>query len=198
MIEFVLSTGLLIVPLFLGLIVVGLSLILANQVTEVCRDSGHMFAYGVDFSLPTSQALVTNQLAQGLGMTPTGGKGVIYLSTITYVDATTCASAGLQGDAAHCPNINQPVVIKRLVIGNSAVKGSTYAPAITPAIITSSGNISSADYLTDTSVQAQKFTNLISLTTGQYAYVSEMFVNPPRFGFWSLFGSNIVTARSVF
>ena len=41
--------GLLIVPIFLGLIVTGLSLVLANQVTEICRDTGHMFAYGVDF-----------------------------------------------------------------------------------------------------------------------------------------------------
>ena len=198
LIEFVLATGLLIVPIFFGLIMIGLSLVLANQVTEVCRDTGHMFAYGVDFSQSSPQLLVTNQLAQGLSMTPTGGKGVIYLSTLTYVDATSCAAAGLQANTSSCPNMNQTVVIKRLVIGNTAVQASNFAPAITPGIIESNGDISSANYLTDSSVRAPSFSNVITLTVGQYAYLSEMFVNPPVGGLWSLFGSNIVSARSVF
>ena len=198
MVEFLLAAGLLIVPMFFGLIIVGLSLILANQVTEVCRDTGHMFAYGVDFSQSQSQLLVTNQLAQGLSMTPTGGKGVIYLSTFTYVDSTSCAAAGLQANSTNCPNINQIVAIKRLVIGNSSIQAGSFAPSITPGIITSNGDISSANYLTDTSVRAANFGNVITLTTGQYAYVSEMFVNPPLGGLWNLFNSSVVTARSVF
>lgn len=198
LIEFVLCTSLIVVPLFFGLIVIGLSLVLANQVTEVCRDTGHMFAYGVDFSQTSSQLLVTNQLAQGLGMTTTGGSGVIYLSAITYVDSTSCAAAGYQADSTHCPNINQAVVVKRLTIGNTSVANSSFAPSITPGIIASSGNISSSGYLTDTSVRASSFTNLITLTVGQYAYVAEMFVNPPTTGIWNLFSSHIVTARSIF
>jgi hypothetical protein len=199
MIEFTLTTSLLIVPIFLGLIITGLSLVLVNQVTEVCRDTGHMFAYGgVDFSQPNAQLLVTNQLAQGLGMTPTGGRGVIYLSTVTYVDATSCTSAGLQPNSTNCANINQTVVIKRLTIGNTSTRASTFAPSITPSIIEASGDIASADYLTDTSVQAPAFANLISLSVNQYAYVAEMFVNPPVVGLWGLFDSHIVSARSVF
>ena len=198
MIEFVLCTGLLIVPIFFGIITFGLSLVLANQVTEVCRDTGHMFAYGVDMSQSTSQQLVTNQLAQGLGMTTSGGRGVIYLSTLTYVDGTSCTAAGFQANSASCPNINQTIVIKRIIIGNTAVHASTYAPSITASIITSSGNIGSADYLTDTSVRAPAFQNLITLTVGQYAYASEMFVNPPANGLWALFSSNIVGSFNVF
>jgi hypothetical protein len=203
LVEFVLATGLLIVPLFFGIITIGLSLILANQVTEVCRDAGHMFAYGVDFSQTASQLLVTNQLAQGLAMTPTGGRGIIYLSTITYVTATDCVAAGLAANAgaansANCPNINQTIVVKRLTIGNTGIRASSFAPAITPSIIQNSGDISSANYMTDPSVRAPGFANLIGLSEGQYAYVAEMFVNPPPGGLWSLFGSNIVTARSVF
>ncbi len=198
MIEFVLSTALIIIPIFFGLIVIGLSLILANQVTEVCRDTGHMFAYGVDFSQSASQLLVTQQLAQGLGMTPTGGRGVIYLSIVTYVDATSCTAAGLQADTTDCPNMNQVVVKKRLIIGNTSVQASTFAPGIPSSLIDSSGDISSANYLTSPSVQANNFANIISLTVGQYAYVSEMFVNPPLGGAWSLFGSNVLSARSIF
>jgi hypothetical protein len=198
MVEFLLATGLLIIPIFFGIIIIGLSLIVANQVTEVCRDTGHMFAYYVDFSQSASQLLVTQQLAQGLGMTPTGGKGVIYLSTITYVDSTSCAAAGLQSDTTNCPNVNQFVVIKRLVIGNPSVQPAAFAPSINPSIITSNGSISSANYLTDNSVRAANFVNVINLTVGQYAYVSEMFVNPPLGGIWSLFSSNVIAARSVF
>lgn len=147
LIEFLLATGLLIVPMFLGVILVGLSLVLANQVTEVCRDTGHMYAYKVDLSTPSSQTLVTSQLAQGLNMTPTGGKGVIYLSTITYVDGTSCVASGFQANSSSCPNINNYVVIKRLSIGNTSVKSSSYAPSITPSIIGATGTIGSADYI---------------------------------------------------
>jgi Flp pilus assembly protein TadG len=198
LIEFVLATGLLIVPIFFGLIMVGLSLILANQVTEVCRDTGHMYAYGVDFSQASSQTLVTSQLAQGLGMANTSGKGVIYLSTITYVDGTSCTASGFQANSSSCKNINSYVVIKRIAIGNTSVQASSYAPNITASIIQSSGAIDSSDYLTDTSVRAPAFASLITLTVGQYAYVSQMFINPPAGGLWSLFSSNIVTSLNVF
>jgi len=198
MMEFALSTAFIIVPVFLGLIMVGLSLILANQVTEVCRDTGHMFAYGVDFSQSASQLLVTQQLGQGLSMTPAGGKGVIYLSVITYVDSTYCPSGAQQATSANCPNMNQTVVTKRLVIGNSGIQASTFAPNIPSTIIGSNGDIGSADYMTNPSVLANNFQNVISLTAGQKAYVSEMFVNPPLGGVWALFGSNVITARSVF
>jgi Flp pilus assembly protein TadG len=198
LVEFVLATSLLIVPIFFGIITFGLSLVLANQVTEVCRDTGHMFAYGVNFSQSSSQLLVTNQLAQGLNMTPTGGRGVIYLSELTYVDATSCTAAGFQANSGSCPNMNQVVVIKRITIGNTSVRSSTYAPSITPTIINSSGNIGSAQYLTDGSVRAPNFQNLITLSVNQYAYASEMFLNPPTTGLWSLFSSNVVGSFSVF
>lgn len=199
LIEFVLCTGLIIVPVFFGVIVTGLSLITANQVTEVCRDTGHMYAYGVDLSQATSKSLVATQLAAGLSMSPSGsGNGVIHLSTLTYVDATSCTAAGLKPNHGQCPNMDQIVVVKRLVIGNPSVRASTYAPNITPGIVTSSGNIGSADYLTDGTVLAPAFANSISLTVGQYAYLSEMFVKPPSGALWSLFGSNLVTATAVF
>ena len=48
-------------------------LVRANQVSEVCRDAGHMFAYGVNFSQASSQNVLV-QLTQGLNMTANGGK----------------------------------------------------------------------------------------------------------------------------
>lgn len=198
LIEFVLCTSLIIMPLFFGLIIIGLSLVLANQVTEVCRDTGHMYAYGVDFSQSASQTMVTSQLAQGLGMTPSGGNGIIYLSTLTYVDSTSCTASGYQANTGSCPNMNQVVVVKRLAIGNTSIAPSSYAPSITPSIIASSGDISSSGYLTNTSVRAASFANLITLTVGQYAYVAEMFVKPPTTGMWNLFNNHIVSARAVF
>jgi hypothetical protein len=198
LVEFVLAFGLLFVPLFLGIIAIGLSLVRANQVTEVCRDAGHMYAYGVDMSQTTSQTLVATQLAQGLGMTTTGGTGVIYLSTITYIDAAACTTNGLAGDSSHCPNINQMVVVKRITIGNSSVQSSGLAMP-SASIITSSGNIGSADYLTNSSCRAPNFSNVIPMTvSGQYAYVSEMFIQSPDAALWTLFKSSMISARSVF
>lgn len=198
LVEFVLATGILIVPLFFGVITIGLSLVLANQVTEVCRDTGHMYAYGVDFSNSSSQTLVTSQLAQGLGITNTGGNGVIYLSTITYVDGNACIASGYLANSGSCPNINSYVVVKRIVIGNSAIQSPTYGPSIPASIIQSNGQIKSSDYLTNSAVQVNSFSNVITLNAGSFAYVCEMFMNPPTGGLWNLFGSNIVTALSVF
>jgi hypothetical protein len=198
MIEFVLATGLLILPILFGLITIGLSLVLANQVTEVCRDTGHMYAYGVDMSQTASQTLVTTQLAQGMGMTNTGGNGVIYLSTITYVDGSSCTASGLAANSGSCPNINSYVVVKRLSIGDTTTKNSSYAPSITASIIQPGGTIKSADYLTNASVRASNFSSVITLTVGQFAYVSELYTNPPTGGLWALFSTNIIAAQSVF
>ncbi len=199
MVEFVLCMGLLFLPLFLGIITIGLSLVRANQVTEVCRDAGHMYAYGVDMSQTASQTLVTSQLARGLAMSNTGGNGVLYLSTFTYIDASACTANGLQGNADSCPNINQMVVVKRIAIGNTSVQSSAFAMPSPASIITSSGNIGSGDYLTNTSCRAPNFANVIPMTaSGQYAYVSELFVTSPDAAMWSLFNSSLIGARSVF
>src|SRR5579875_3756617 len=77
-VEFAFCFALFWVPLFLGSIVIGFNLIRAVQVTQVCRDAGHMYAGGIDFSQSTYQNLFVS-LAIGLNMSTNGGNGVEIL-----------------------------------------------------------------------------------------------------------------------
>jgi hypothetical protein len=197
LIEFVLAAGLLLVPLLLGTVVFGLNLIRANQVTSVCRDAAHMFSYDVDFSLPASQNLLI-RLAQGLNMTTTGGNGVIILSKLTYVDPSDCTDAGIT--AADCSNSGEAVVVKRLYIGQKSLHSSAFATPADAIVDASTGDIKNTNYLKNTSAQAVDFhENVMSkLTSGHFAYMAEMFVTSPDYSFGNTFGSQSISARSIF
>jgi hypothetical protein len=200
LIEFLLASIFLIFPLLLGTIVFGLSLVRANQVAEVCRDAGHIYAYGVvDFSLPSSQNMLV-QLSQGLNMTTSGGNGVIILSTVTLVGADDCRAGGFpSGD---CRNLDKAVFTRRIVVGNSQLHGSAFGdPA---GIVGSGGNIQPADYAASASALAGNFSNVIPLTVGQFAYVAEAFFVSPDLNFWggnsywSWISPGGISARSIF
>jgi len=199
LIEFLLASIFLIFPLLLGTIVFGLSLVRANQVAEVCRDAGHMYAYGVDFSQPSSQNMLV-QLAQGLNMTTSGGNGVVILSTVTLLAANDCVAGGFASGA--CPNLGQTVFTRRIVIGNSQLHTSAFGnPA---GIVGSGGNIQAADYAASASAVASNFSSVIPLPAGQFAYVAEAFVVSPDFKFWggnsywSWISPGGISARSIF
>ncbi len=183
-------------PLFLGTLVIGFNLVRAIQVTAVCRDAGHMYSYGIDFSQAAYQNLLVD-LATGLKMTTSGGNGVVILSTVTYVGPTDCTAAGYTANTTSCPNLNQIVFTRRIVIGNSSLHTSAFG---TPnsSEMDSSGNISAAGYLTDATNRAGTFSSVIALTSGEFAYVSEMWVTSPDFNWWSALGQTGASARSIF
>lgn len=197
LIEFLLTTILLILPLLFGTFLMGMRLVRANQVAEVCRDAGHMYAYGVDFSQTSSQNILV-RLAQGLNMTTTGGNGVVILSTITFIGASDCQAAGYSSGS--CPNLNKTVFTKRIVVGNpqlninSQLQTSAFG---TPSanIIDSSGNIANTNYVSNATAVANNFSNVIPLTSGQYAYVAETFFKSPDF---SLLSPGGISSRSIF
>lgn len=201
-IEFVLCFGLFWVPLFMGMLVIGFNLIRAVQATQVCRDAGHMYSFGVDFSQIGYKNLLAS-LAQGLSIDPTGtgGRGVVILSTVTYVDATQCQAGGYP---VTCPNRGQIVFTRRIVVGKSSLHSSAFG---TPnaSLIDSAGNIRAGNntgtsgYLNDSSTIANGFSGVLSLTSGQqYAYISELFVQSSDYDWWSFLGPLQVSARSIF
>ena len=197
--EFVLCFSLFWVPLFLGLLSVGFALVQAIQVTQVCRDTGHMFAYGTNFAQQASKNLVAS-LAPGLNIDPTGvaGNGVVVLSKIRYIDSTLCQAGGYTSTSS-CPNYTKSVVQIRIVIGNAAIHASTFATP-TSSLMDSGGNIqpggtTTPGYLNDPSTVAQNFSNVIALGTGQYAYVAETFVQPVG---WSAVKVPLISSMSVF
>ena len=196
MVEFTLAAGLFLVPLLLGTIVIGQNLIREIEVTQVCRDSAHMYSYGIDFSQSQNQNLLVN-LAQGVNLQVTGGNDVVTFSTITFVGPNDCTAGGYQPNASSCANMNQTVITRRIVVGNSSLQPSAFGTP-NPSLMDSSGNISTAGYLNDTSTRATNFSSLIPLASGQFAYVSEMYVSTPGASWWTYLGNTAVSARFIF
>lgn len=155
-----------------------------------------MYAAGLDLSQSTYQNLLVD-LAIGLNMTTTGGNGVVILSTVMYVDATACTAGGYSANSSSCPNYQNIVFTKRIVVGNSSLHTSNLG---TPnsAEMDSSGSVSVSGYLTDTSNRVAGFSNIIPLTSGEFAYVSEMFVTSPDTTWWTPLGTPSISARSIF
>jgi hypothetical protein len=190
-IEFVLCVSLLLLPLLMGTIVLGLNLVREIQVTELCRDATHMYSQGVDFTQSSYQTEVL-KIAQGLNITATSGNGVIILSTITYIDSNACTAGGYT--ASNCTNLNQNVFTRQVVIGNSALRVSSFG---TPPVDTSnSDNVTAANYLTNTAARANFST--ISLSAGQYAYVGETYFTTPDLSWWGPLGTTAISARFIF
>jgi hypothetical protein len=195
MIEFCLSISLWMVVL-MGLSVVGLNLIQALQVEQICRDSGHMYSEGLDFTQAGNQNLLI-MLCSGLNVTTTGGSGVLVFSTVEYIDTPQCTAGGLQGNSGSCPNLGQDVFIQRVVMGNSSLFSSKFGTP-SSSIIGTSGNIASSDYLTNSSARATGFSSVLSLTGGQVGYLTETYFSSTNFNWGSSVSSAGVYERSIF
>lgn len=173
---------LLLMPLLLGLIAIGFALIREMQVVQVCRDSGHMYAKGVDFSTnsPSNRAAIIS-IGTGLRLIDSDtSPGTIILTTITLVTPDDCATLPSPGD---CANLGNAVITNQITIGNPAVKSSFGTPK-------------SDQYLTDTGDQATSFPASIkgawsSTQSGQFAYISEVQVTSSGF-------NNTTAAVSIF
>ena len=182
--EFAIVAPFLIVAL-LGVAGFGISLGRYIQALQVCRDVAHMFVDGVDFTQPGNQALIV-LMAQGSGMTATGGNGVVMMSRISTVYQADCDAANYSGS---CNNLGLAVFTQRIAMGNKALRTSAFGTPST-GIIDDEGNISSSVYLrnTDSSVRASGFTPLLTaagLTQGQgdAAWVAEVYFSYPDLGF---------------
>ncbi len=199
MVEFVLCVGLFLVPVMLGTMVLGLNLVRAIEVTEVCRDAAHMYAYGVDFSQAGNQNLLM-MVAQGLNMSTSGGNGVVILSTVAFIGPNDCAAGGYS--SSNCPNLNKYVITRRILVGNATVHSSDFG---TPnsSLMDSTGTVTSGTpsqpgYLNDSSTVAGSFSSVMTLSSGQFAYMGETFVKSPDYNWWPSLGSTGSSARSIF
>ena len=171
------------IMLFFGTVGFGLMLGRYIQAVQVCRDLAHMYSDGVDFSQPGYQNIAL-QLAQGSGMTATGGNGVMIFSQVITVYQADCNASGYQNN---CQNLGQSVFTQRLYLGNQSLRSSTFGTP-TSTLLNSQGNISPSVYLqnTDSSVIANGFTALLTasgqtggLPQGQYSHMVELFFTYP-------------------
>jgi hypothetical protein len=160
-IEFALSS-LLLFPLMMGTVIIGLNLGRSIQVAQVCRDAGSMYVRGIDFSQAANKNELV-RLASGMGMTASGGSGVVIFSKVQYIPASSCTGI------PNC-NSNKYVVTQRLTVGSTSVTSSRLGP--TGNVTTdSSGNV--ANYMTDPNAVSTNFTSIMTLAANEYAFVAE-------------------------
>ena len=172
-VEFALVAVFFFLPLTLGAAVFGMNLVRSIQVTQFNRDACQMYSRGVDFSISGNQAMLL-QLAGNLNITATGGKGEVILSTIQ------CIGAG------------QAVCTRRIVIGNSGLRSSSFA---SPTRMDSVGNV---DYTNDPAAAANSFLSLLPMNTGDVAYVAETYFQSPDFDIPGFRTNTGVYVRAIF
>ncbi len=189
------------VPLFLGTINLGLNLGYNLQVSQIARDAGHMYVRQLDFSLDASKELVV-RMASGMGMTKTGGKGVVILTKVLFVGDDQCAAGGLTGGA--CSNRGRAVMVQRYTIGDPSLRTSSIGTPPAGMLLTApdtdlglkAGDILPSNYLTQSSlVTAATETMLPGMLAGETAFVVESYFKTPD---WSLKQSYTQTAEGVY
>ncbi|HEY9141186.1 MAG TPA: TadE family protein [Bryobacteraceae bacterium] len=194
-IEFALSL-LVLVPLMLGVIGLGLNMLLQMQTVQLARDSGHMFARNINFTLLGNQQLLS-AIAGPLGMTAgsgvsgltgsTAGNSVVILSEVRYVDVSACSQAGKvdsHGNPSGCTNYENWVFSQRLVIGNSGLRTSNLGTPPSSIISSTDGTITITNQVTQAGDVANvptgtngfnpwNSTTGDGLPSGQWIYVAE-------------------------
>lgn len=180
------------VSLIVGTMMYGTELVRELELQQIARDTASMLARGTDFSLSGNQ-LVVARLGQSLGWPSTGlpsssGVGVVYVSTIEYLD-NTC-----NGNPGGCKNAGNWVFVASLYFGDKSFRTSNFgAPAkcLTGCLDTSNtgfGNIDPTQSLTNPDAVVTGFTLLGTPSTGtagfqpgQKAYLVEAAAT---IGFW--------------
>jgi len=217
-IEFALIS-ILLVPMFLGMFVVGMNLIRSIQANQVVRDIDDMFIHGADFSTLGMQQ-EAQRLAQGLNLqisafsgdtggheqanTGNSGNSLITVTEIMWVGDSTSQNCQLVG-ASNCTNQNSFVYVQQLQFGNGTLANSGTVSVGTPsgATINSSGVV--ANNVTDTHAQlpsaaqsamqavwaASAGTGQQPLADGQVAYITEGYFQSPDLTISSLSGSGV-------
>ena len=192
LIEFML-TSLVWVPLLLGTIVFGINLVKGIQSSQLARDSGHMYAYGIDFTQTQNTPLLT-KLAASLKITQTGGNGAVILSKITLVTDTDCAAANMKV----CANDGKYVFTSIYIFGNPSYS-KTQLGNPSSWYLSAGPSITASQYLSDKSLVATNIPDLFGDHTqsGQYAYVSEVMLNSQALS-WSSFSNTGSYVRAIF
>jgi hypothetical protein len=175
-IEFALSTSFW-VPLLIGVCVMGFKLVESDRVQQICRDTGHMYAYGTDFSQSGNQSLA-RRLATGYDLSSTGN-GVLIFSIVKMIGPNDCIVSGyIHGNQTpntnNCPNLGSYVITQRLYIGNTTVFSSPFG---TPAsnLLDSQGNTTLTAQVSNVGLQTSSFGNIITLTASQFTYMTEAY-----------------------
>ena len=103
------------VPFLLITLALGINLIEGLEVMQLARDAASMYARQVNFTQPSSQAIL-DEIGNGLNLhsaSPSTSQAVVIMSELTYMDAT-CSAAIPSG--CGCANSNKWVFIQYQVL----------------------------------------------------------------------------------
>ena len=157
------------VPLSIGVLLVNNSASQNDHAKEISRDAASMYAQGIDFSSASNRNIVL-KAAEGFGVNIGQGQGVLILSKIRVVHDPDCPA----DSAANCANKGYAVVTQRYVIGNPALRASSFG---TPASIDSlTGNV--RNWADDTSARAEDFSS--KLRQGELTFAAECYLLSPE------------------
>ncbi len=190
--------------MLVGSFQMGLMLVRAIQAGEICRNGNVLMIRGIDLSQTINQELLL-RTGPSLGINTAGswtpsstGAGVIILSQVYYVGPLECSNgvSNFDGTTATCPNLGQYVIAMRLNIGNTAQGSSVVGnPSSSPQsngfltanqICTVAGDIASAS-----------FSSIITLTSDQYTWVSEVYANSSAYNLFSFMQAPTIYMRNL-
>jgi hypothetical protein len=158
------------VPLSIGVLLVSRNASQNDDAYQISHDVASMYAQGLDFSQRANQNIALS-VADGKGLDVRGGKGVLILSKIRVVHASDCPNP-----SGKCGNKGYAVVTERYVLGNQALRASSFG---TPASLDqTSGKV--RDWANDPSARAAEFP--ASLKPGEVTYAAECFLTSPESG----------------
>ena len=212
--------ALLFVPMFLGMFVIGMNLIMSIQANNMVRSLGNLYIHGADFSTYPYQQLA-QRMGTGLNLqmpsfsgnvqsnTGSSGDGLIWITQVMYVGSTTdpnCKGAG----AGNCTNHDSFVFMQRVLFGNSTLAAQHPSSMGDPtgATISSQGSVSNPVTDVKAKLPVAGQTAMVALwqttangqaplTDGQVFYAAEGFFQTPSLSL----GNNVsqgVSVRSFF
>lgn len=157
------------IPLSIGVLLVSSNANQNDNAYQISHDVASMYAQGLDFSQGANQNIALS-VADGKGIDVRGGKGVLILSKIRVVHPSDCPGT----TAVKCANKGYAVVTQRYVLGDQALRASSFG---TPkAVDKSSGEV--ADWANDPSARASDFP--ANLKPGEFTYAAECFLTSPE------------------
>ncbi|MGA3260059.1 MAG: TadE family protein [Bryobacteraceae bacterium] len=182
-------------PLLVGTLWIGSSMVRDQQVTQMARDLASMYSRGADFTSSASNQLgaqssaILTQITEQIGSVTATGNAEVIFTTLTYVGKSVCASTSppdvdASGNPSGCGNYGYFVYKQQYYQGNTGLISSNFGAPSGP--LDASDNIALADYVAQSGNRCTKF-NLIpkplELTpstdgyqSGQPIYIVEVYV----------------------
>jgi hypothetical protein len=158
------------VPLSIGVLLVTGNASQNDNAYQISHDVASMYAEGLNFSQRVNQNIALS-VADGKGIDLRGGKGVLILSKIRVVHAPDCPNPG-----GKCENKGYAVVTERYVLGNQALRASSFGTPV--AVDQTSGEV--RDWANDPSARAADFP--ANLKPGEVTYAAECYLTSPESG----------------